>query len=39
MEGLTDDVITLAGNTLAAATDAWDGAVGHPTARKDRVQE
>ena len=39
VEGLTDDVITLATNTLAATTDAWDDAVGHPTARKDRVQE
>ena len=39
MEGLTDNVITLAANTLAAATDAYDGAVEHPTARKDRVQE
>ena len=39
MEGLTDDVITLAANTLAAITDAWDVAVGHPTARKDRVQD
>ena len=39
MEGLADDVITLAANTLAAATDAWDNAVAHPTARKDRVQE
>ena len=38
VEGLTDDVITLASNTLAAATDAWDDAKGHPTARKDRVQ-
>ena len=38
MEGLTDDVITLAANTLAATTDAWDVAVGHPMARKDRVQ-
>ena len=38
VEGLTDDVITLAANTLAATTDAWDVAVGHPTARKDRVQ-
>ena len=37
VEGLTDDVITLAANTLAATTDAWDDAVGHPTARKDRV--
>ena len=39
LEGLTDDVITLAANTLAATTDAWDIAVGHPTACKDRVQE
>ena len=39
VEGLTDDVITLAANTLAATTDAWDDAVGHPTARTDRVQE
>ena len=38
VEGLTQDVITLAANTLAATTDAWDVAVGHPTARKDRVQ-
>ena len=27
--GLTDDVITLAANTLAAATVAWDNALGH----------
>ena len=39
VEGLTDDAITLAANNLAATTDAWDDAVGHPTARKDRVQE
>ena len=39
VEGLTDDVIRLATNTLAATTDAWDVAVGHPTARKDRVQD
>ena len=39
VEGVTDHVITLAVNTPAAATDAWDGAVGHPRARKDRVQE
>ena len=39
VEGLTDHVITLAANTLAATTDAWDVAVGHPTARKDRVQD
>ena len=39
LEGLTDDVISLANNTLAAVTDTWDDAVGHPTERKDRVQE
>ena len=39
VEGLTDDVITLATNTLAATTDAWDDAMGHPTARRDRVQQ
>ena len=39
VEGLTDDIITLATNNLAATTDAWDDAVKHPTARKDRVQE
>ena len=39
VEGLTDDVITLAANTLAATMDAWDDAVGHPTARKNTVQE
>ena len=39
VEGLTDDGITLAANTLTAATDAWDDAVGHRTAPKDRVQE
>ena len=39
MEGLTDNFITLAPNILAATTDAWDDAVGHPTERKDRVQE
>ena len=39
VEGLTEDVITLAANTLVATTDAWDDAVGHSTARKDRVQE
>ena len=38
VEGLTDDVIILAANILAAAMDAWDDAMGHPTARKDRVQ-
>ena len=36
---LTDDVITLASNTLAATVDAWDVAVGHPTARMDRLQD
>ena len=39
VECQTDDVITLATNTLAATTDAWDVAVGHPTALEDRVQE
>ena len=39
MEGLTDNVIALAANTLAAAMEAWHDAVGYPTARKDRVQE
>ena len=39
VEGLTDDVINLAANTLEATTEAWDDAVGDPTARKDRVQE
>ena len=39
MEGFTDNVITLAANTLAAVTDTWDDASGHPTARKDRVQQ
>ena len=39
VEGLRDDIITLVTNTLAATTDAWDDAVGHPTAHKDRVQE
>ena len=39
VEGLTDDIITLAANTLAVTRDAWDVAVGHPTARKDRVQD
>ena len=38
VEGLTDDVVTLAANTLAATTDVWDVALGHPTVRKDRVQ-
>ena len=39
VEGIMDDVITLAANTLAASTDAWDDAMGHPTASKDRLQE
>ena len=39
VEGLTDDVITLAANSLAAVTDMADDAVGHPTESKDRVQE
>ena len=39
VEGLSDHVITLATNTSAATTDTWDVAVGHPKARKDRVQE
>ena len=39
VEGLTKDVITLVANTVAADTDTWDDAVGHPTARKDRNQE
>ena len=34
-----DDLIILATNTLAAVTDTWDHAVGHPTARKDRSRE
>ena len=38
-EGPTDDVIILGANTLAATTDAWDDAVGHPTARKNREKE
>ena len=39
VEGLRDDVITLAANTLTATKDAWDDAVGHPTLSKDMVQE
>ena len=39
VEGLTDKVITVAINTLVAVTDAWVDAVGHPTARRDRIQE
>ena len=38
-EGLADDIIILPANTLAATTDVWDDASGHPTARKDRVQD
>ena len=39
VEGLTEDVITLAANTLAAVTDSRDDTVGHPAAHKDRIQE
>ena len=39
VKGLTENVITLAANTLAVTTDPWDDAVEHPTARKDRVEE
>ena len=39
VEGLTDNVITLAANTLAPTTDAWYVAVGYPKARNDRVQD
>ena len=39
VEGLEDDVITLAANTLAAVMDTRDDAAGHPTERKDRIQE
>ena len=39
VEGLTDDVITLAAHTLEAVTDTCDDAVEHPPERKDRVQE
>ena len=39
VEGLTDNVITLAANTLADVTEAWDEAVGHPTERKERAQK
>ena len=39
VEGLTDDIITLAANTLAAVTDTWDDAMGRPTERKDNIQE
>ena len=39
VEGHTDDVITLATNTLAAATEKGNEAAGHQLARKDRIQE
>ena len=39
VEGLADNVITLAANTLAAVRDTWDDTVGHQTERTDRVQE
>ena len=39
VEGLTDDVITLATNTLAATTNAWDVAAGHTLTLKDKVQD
>ena len=39
MEGLTEDIITPAANTLAAVKDTWDNNVGHLTERKDRGQE
>ena len=39
VEGITDNNITLATNTLAAVTDTWDDAVRHTTARKDRIKE
>ena len=38
VEVLTEDVITLVINTLAAVTHTWDDAVGQPTTRKDRNQ-
>ena len=37
VEGVTDDIITLAANSLAAVTGQ--DVAGHPTERKDRVQE
>ena len=39
VEGLTDDVITLAAKTLAEVMDTWDDAVGPQTERKDRIEE
>ena len=39
VEGHTDEVITPATNSLAAVKYTWDDAVGHPTERKDRIQE
>ena len=41
VEELTDDTITLATNMLAAVTDTWDYAVGHPTGtqRQDSGEE
>ena len=39
VEGVTDDVISLAANILAAVKDTWHGAVGNPTELKDRVQK
>ena len=39
LEVLTDDVITLAANTLMAARNKWDDTVGHPTERKDRLEQ
>ena len=39
VEDLTDNVITLATNTLAAVTNTSDNAAGQPTARKDKIQE
>ena len=39
VEGLFDDVLIKATSALAATKDAWDVAVGHPKARKDRGQE
>ena len=38
-ERCTDDVITLAANTLATVMDTCDDAVGLPTERKDSMQE
>ena len=39
VENLTDNIITLAANALAADTNIWDDTIGHPTEPKDRVQE